>query len=186
MSSTKVATRYAKSLLDLSIEQNKLEEVVSDIQGFMKMSELRDFKLLLKSPIVNTTKKLSIFKEIFEGKVSDLTMLFFKLILKKGREKDLLAIANSFVKQYKKMKGLSSVTITTAEKLSDENIESIKTKLLASNATDKAVEITSKIDPSIIGGYILEIGDKLYDASVLYKLKELRKEFSGSSYVKEI
>jgi F-type H+-transporting ATPase subunit delta len=176
MSINKIATRYAKSLLDLSIEQGSTDAVLSDMKAFVNMTKNRDFKLLLTSPIVNSTKKTAIFKEIFEGKTNKITSSFFNIVINKGREMYLPQIASEFVSQYKEMQGITSITITTAEKMSEENLKSIKSKLLSSSATAKELEVKTNVDSSIIGGYILEIGDNLYDASVAHRLKELRKE----------
>ena len=85
MSISRISARYAKSLIDLAVEQNVLDQVVNDIQAFIGITKNRDFYLLLKSPIINTTKKLQIFKSIFEGKVNNITYSFFDIIIRKGR-----------------------------------------------------------------------------------------------------
>lgn len=185
MSVTRVASRYAKSLLDLAKEQNKLDKVLEDIQSFKKAIANRDLYLLVKSPIVNTTKKETIFKELFHGKYDELTMAFFDIILRKGRESYLPAIVSEYEKQYKALKGITEVSITTATELSDAELQKIREKLLASEITAQELEFTTKVDPDIIGGFVIKIEDNLYDASVARKLNDLRKEFSSNKYVKE-
>ena len=172
MSINKIASRYAKSILDMAIEKGSLEEVLSDMQAFSKMTESRDFHLLLTSPIINATKKMAIFRDIFKGKANEITSSFFNIVISKGREMYLPQIAAEFISQYKEMKGITSVKITTAEKMSEANLKSIKDKLLSSAVTAKSLEVTTAIDPKIIGGYIIEIGDNLFDASVSHKLQE--------------
>jgi F-type H+-transporting ATPase subunit delta len=184
MSIVKVASRYAKSLLNLAKEQNKVEEVLSDIQSFDKALESRDLLLLTKSPIVPLDKKRAIFDALFKSKYDNLTMMFFDIILRKGREAYLPEIADSFIAQYNTLKGISKVTVTTATPLSKESLEAVRAKLLASNVTDESIEFTTIVDPSIIGGLVIKIGDNLYDASVERKLKELKKDFSENKYVK--
>lgn len=186
MTSSKLTYRYAKSLLDLAIEQNALEAVKGDIQSFLKMLESRDLVLLLKSPIVNTLKKEAIFKELFEGKLNQLTYAFFNLILKKGREASLEDIAKNFITQYKQLIGLTSVKLTTATPIDAANLASIKAKLIASKETAKDVEITTAVDPEIIGGYVLQIGDKLFDNSIAHKLHDLKKNISNKEFIKTI
>ncbi len=178
MSVTRIASRYAKSLLDLAVEQNKLDTVVKDIESFKRMLENRDLFLMIKSPIINTTKKLSIFKELFEGKCDELTYSFYKIILNKGRDAFLPEIADEFIEQYRASQSISTVKLTTATELSEEALNKIKAKLVASSITKKDVEILTAVDPALIGGYVVEIGDKLYDASVAHKLNKLKKEFS--------
>lgn len=180
MSISRIASRYAKSLLDLAIEGNKLDDVLQDIQGFNKMLENRDLQLLLKSPIVSASHKSSIFKDLFEGKVSDLTKSFFDVILRKGREQFLPEIATEFLSQYKDYKGITDVVLTTAAPLSDELLANIKAQLVDSKSTKDTVEIETKIDEDLIGGFVVEIGDLLYDNSIAYKLKEMKKQFASS------
>jgi len=184
MSVIRIASRYAKSLLDLAKDQNVMDEVVSDMEGFSKMVENRDLYLLLKSPIINVGKKGQIFDALFDGKVNKLTKAFLDIVLRKGRESFLPEIATEFMNQYKAMKGISSVTLTTAAPISSEALEAIKAKLLASTATDQVVDVETKVDESIIGGFIVEVGDKLIDASVSHKLAELAKAMTNKEYEK--
>jgi F-type H+-transporting ATPase subunit delta len=184
MSVIRIASRYAKSLLDLAKDQNVMDEVVSDMEGFSKMVENRDLYLLLKSPIINIGKKSEIFTALFDGKFNKLTKAFLDIVLRKGREGLLPEIAVEFISQYKAMKGISSVILTTASPISDVALEAIKAKLLASTATDQVVEVETKIDESIIGGFIVEIGDNLIDASVSHKLAELAKEITNKEFEK--
>ena len=184
MSVIRIASRYAKSLLDLAKDQNVMDEVVSDMEGFSKMVENRDLYLLMKSPIINAGKKADVFNALFDGKVNKLTKAFLDITLRKGREGYLPEIANEFLNQYKKMQGISTVKLTTAAPISDSSLESIKSKLLASNVTDKSVNIETKVDESLIGGFVVQIGDKLIDASVSHKLAQLAKAMTNKEYEK--
>lgn len=182
MSVSRIASRYAKSLIDYARETNRLEEVKEDMRTLDKALESRDLVMLLKSPIVNESKKKSIFKEVFTGKLSETTLSFFNIIMNKGREEYIPAISTEFENQYKELKGISSVKLITATPISDANLASIKAKLLASDETDQQVEIETVVDPSIIGGFVLEIGDKLYNDSVAYKLAQMKKGFKGNAH----
>ena len=81
--------------------------------------------------------------------------------------------------------GLTTVTLTTATPVDAGNLSDIKTRLLASEETAKDVEIITKTNPDIIGGFVLQIGDKLYDNSIAYKLKQIRKSVDNKDYIKE-
>lgn len=183
MSVSRIASRYAKSLIDFAQESNKLEAVKSDMDVMGKALEVRDLKMLLKSPIVSETKKKEIFKAIFDGKLSDVSMTFFNIILNKGREEYIPAISHAFDEQYRAMQGITSIRLTTATPISDANLKAIKDKLLSSNETDKEVDVETVVDPSIIGGFVIEIGDKLYNDSIAYKLSQMKKEFRGNDHV---
>ncbi len=182
MSVKRIASRYAKSLLDLSKESNVLETVFENMKSLKAATDNRDLFLMLKSPIINSKKKQDIVNEIFSPSFDKMSMGFMNLIITKGREEYLPAIANEFIAQYNTLKKNSTATLTSAVPLTEASLESIKAKLLASNITDETVEITVKVDPAILGGFIIEIGDKLYDASVAHKLETLKKKFVGNAY----
>lgn len=184
MANFRIATRYAKSLLDLGIEQNSLESIFEDMNSLNEALTNRDFKLFVKSPIIKASKKQSVFKTLFEGKLSETTNLFFNILAKKGRESFLPEIVTSFLHQYKKHKKVSEITITTAKPLTESALATIKSTLLQSDVTDSEVEITAKVDPDLLGGFVIEMEDKLYDASVAHKLKQVRKQFLENKYIK--
>ena len=186
MSVQRVASRYAKSLIDLAVEQNKLDRVLEDIEGFNKALESRDFYLLLKSPIINQGKKASIFKAIFGDQFDEMTNGFFKIILNKGRESYLPEIADEYIAQYRAIKNISTVKLTTAVPLDDAAVEKIKAKLKASSELEANIEINTSVNPDIIGGFVLEFDNKLYDASVAQKLEELKKEFSKNDFIRSL
>ena len=161
MSVSRISSRYAKSLMELALDRNELEAIKKDILYFTDAMRNRDLYLLLKSPIINAGKKLSIIKTVFGNKVGSTTMAFFEIIIKKGREMYLPEIAADFIGQYKLYNKISTIKITTASPLSQDAMNDIKSKLLASNITMEKLEVTEKVDPSIIGGFIIEAGDNM-------------------------
>jgi F-type H+-transporting ATPase subunit delta len=183
---SRVAGRYAKSLMDLASEQGKLQTVVGDIEQLAKAVKNRDLALMLKSPIIHADKKESIMAALFGDGFDEITMSFINICINKNREGLLPEIASEFLAEYKKMKGITEVKLTTATPLSQSAVEAIREKLLASDATAKDVEIETAVDPKLIGGYVVEFGDKLYDASVASKLAALKKEFTGNLYESKI
>lgn len=185
MSAYRIASTYAKSVLDLAIDQGNLEEVKADMEGLASCMENRDLYLLLKSPIINADKKQKVLDAIFSGKVNPLTSKFMEIVIRKGRESFLPEIVKAFGDQYRSYKKITTVKLTTAVDIAEEKLARIKSELLKSNVTKESVDITTVTDPDIIGGFVLEVGDKLYDASVAHKLGLLRKEFTGNEYVKE-
>ncbi len=182
MSSYRIASRYAKSLIDLASEQGKLDRVLEDMDLFVAVCKVRDIQLMLKSPVVTTDRKLKVFAALFTGKVDSLTFSFLDIILKKGRESLLAEIAQEFIYQYREIKGISIVEVTSAETLPAETMEAIRQKLVDSKLTHGQIEFKTKIDPSLIGGFVISFEDKWYDASVLHQLDLLRKEFDSKEY----
>ena len=186
MSVQRIASRYAKSLLELAQEQNKLEAVTGDMENFKALLEERDLYLLLKSPVVGTEKKRQIFKTLFEGKFDKLTSAFLDILAVKVRESYMPEIVNEYLAQYKRLKNISTVTITSTTELDEKTLEAIKAKLLDNDTTDKKLEIISIVDPDLIGGFILEFDDKIYDASLSTKLEGLRRQFKDNLYISQV
>jgi len=186
MSVKRIASRYAKSLLDLAKDSNNLETVFENMKSLHTATKNRDLYLMLKSPIINSKKKKDIVQEIFSPSFDKMSMGFMDIIITKGREEYLPAIAAEFIAQYNSLKKISTATLTSAAPLTETTLASIKAKLLASNITDETVEITTKVDPALLGGFIIEIGDKLYDASVAHKLETLKKKFVGNAYEAQV
>ena len=185
MRETRVSHRYAKSLIDLALERGELEAIHADMVLVMNVvRENRDFELLLKSPVVKTDKKQEILKAIFGGKVSVMTAEFMDIITRKRREGQLEAIASSFDGLYHKHKNILTAVITTASgidaKLRAQVIAFVKENMHAE------VELQEKINPELIGGFLLRVGDKQVDASIIRQIRNLEHSFSENPYVKEI
>ncbi|HSY76388.1 MAG TPA: ATP synthase F1 subunit delta, partial [Bacteroidia bacterium] len=115
MSAFSLATRYAKSLIQLVNEKGKLEEVYKDIKDVNAIfEENRDLKLMFKSPIIPADKKLNVVKQLFEGKIDPILYQFMVLVIKKGREAFLNEITHSFILQYNVLKNITPVTLSSA------------------------------------------------------------------------
>jgi len=187
MSVSKVASRYAKSLIDLANEQGKLERVLEDMEGLQRaVKQSPELKIFLKSPVIQSAKKIAVYKQIFESRFDELTYKFFELLTKKQRENLLAPIATEYVKQYKQIKGISTARIISATELSEASLKAIREKVEKSGVVHKEVELEVKIDPKLIGGFVLEFGDYVYDASVIAQLADLKKQFRKNLYESKI
>jgi F-type H+-transporting ATPase subunit delta len=176
MKGTKLAARYATALLELALEQNKLEQVVGDMKYLLEANaETKDFQLLLNSPIIKADKKIAIFTELF-GQFEELSMSFVKLVTTNGREMNLTMIASAFLDQVKEYKGIMPVTLVTATPLSGSVKDAILAKVAAK--VNKELEVTEKIDSSLIGGFIVRMGDKQIDASVASQFNNLKQRLT--------
>ncbi len=176
MKGTKTASRYATALLEIAIEQNKLEQIAGDMNYLLEANnETVDFQLLINSPVINSDKKIAIFNEIF-GQFEDVTMSFIKLITKNRRESYLPTIAESFDKQVKEFKGIVPITITTASAIDASVRSSILAKIEGS--VKGQLEVKELIDESLIGGFIVRMGDKQIDASVASQFSNLKQRLT--------
>lgn len=184
MQETKAALRYARSLFQLAVERNELEAVSADMDLIHRtILENRELAVMLKSPIIKADKKASIIRAIFEGKIGGTTVAFLNLIIQKRREMHIGQIAHSFVTLYLASNGIEEATLTTAFPI-DEAFRRRVTGIVE-NISGSKVELEEKIDPSIIGGFVLRFGDKQIDASVEREIELLRREFDKNLYVKD-
>lgn len=184
MSVTRIAQRYAKSLMDLAAERGKVERVHEDVLVFHNAVKVRELALFLKSPIIKADKKQGALDALFADKFDPITKGFIDIVLRKGREAYLSDVAKEFVSMYKQRKHITIVKLTTAAPVTDDFKQNVLQQLTDSTQTDTNIELTTVVDPSLIGGYTIEFGDRMYDASVARKLDLLRKEFSQNQYIK--
>lgn len=185
MVDSRAAARYVKSLLELAVEKNVLEEVHQDMLLFSKtVRESKPFELLLGSPIIKHDKKRDILEALFKGKVNALTMAVFDILTRKNREPLLPAIAGQFHAAYNEYKQIGKATVTTAVPL-DDALRAEVTALVQRLSKKNNVELTEKLDKNMIGGFILNVGDRQIDASLKNKLKSLQVKFSHNPYIKE-
>ncbi|HTA28685.1 MAG TPA: ATP synthase F1 subunit delta [Bacteroidia bacterium] len=176
MAKSSIAFRYAKSLVQLATEDNKMEEVYGDMRKLLGLCKLNDFRLLLESPLIKTDKKISTFKSVLKGEISEITDKFLVLLAKNKRESYLEKIAEEFVDQYKTIHNVSTVVITSATKLDEPTRK--KMVSILTNHLKATIELVEKTDPKIIGGFVLTVGNRQADMSVLKQLKQLNKNFN--------
>lgn len=186
MRQTKVAQRYAKALFDLALETGKVEEIKNDLDTIngVKHPELQ---ILLVSPVITGEKKTSVFDAVFASHIQPLTTSFFKLVFTKGRSVAIKEIVSAFMNMYRIHKGIQVVELTTAIPLSEETRNSVKA-ILQQNVMllNKTIELNEHVDASLIGGMVVQVDDKLFDASIRHDLQFIKRQFVKNMYVQEI
>lgn len=179
-----LATRYAKALLGLALEQNKLEEVNTSMSAFeATTSGSKELTNLFRSPIIKADKKVNIVNAL-AGKMGtdDMTKGFINLIINKKRDVFLPEIFTAFQQQYKAHKNIGTVELTVAEELSAE----MKTKItdsIKSQLNGQEIDLTIKVDEKLIGGFVLEANNNLFDGSIARDLKDIKDQFMKNIYV---
>ncbi|MGN6567014.1 MAG: ATP synthase F1 subunit delta [Flavipsychrobacter sp.] len=182
MQNPRLASRYAKSLFDLATEKNSLEDALKDMQLLISIcSHSSDFTAMLRSPIVKADKKMHIVDAILKGQIHAITQAFVHLLISKGREANLPEIATAFVSQYKEMKKIKTVKLTTAVPVNENVKVSIMAKI-AAGLQGSTVELATDVNPELIGGFVLEMEDKLFDASVRRELNNIKAKLMDYSY----
>jgi F-type H+-transporting ATPase subunit delta len=186
MAETRVASRYVKSLLSLAVEQKAMDAVHSDMLLFAKVAdENRVFRLMLSNPVIRHDKKRDILERLFKGKVHPLTFAIFNIITRKNREAILVDIAKEFHNAYNVYKGIGKATVTTATPM-DAAQRTEFGEIVKKISNKKEIELIEKVDDTMIGGFVLNVGDRQVDASIKNKLKALKVKFSYNPYIKEL
>lgn len=185
MSDYRAASRYVRSLLGLAQDQGVLDEVHRDMQLIDKTcEESYDLVVMLRNPIIRHDKKRVILKKIFDGKVHHLTMAIIEIVTRKNREGLLPTIAHEFHNAYNDFKGIQKASITSTIEL-DGELRAEIVAIVKELSNKKTIELNEKVDKDLIGGFILNVGDKQIDASISSKLKALRLIFKENPYVKD-
>ena len=171
-----VAKVYSDALFDLALENKQLEQVAEEVQ-VLKDAIAQNTELLqyLNHPKVSNEEKIQTIENIFTGRFSDTTVGFIVIIVTKGRYNELRGILDYFLNEVREYRKIGKATVTSATELTEDQKQKVVDKLLAS--TDYVEFIMDyKIDPSIIGGLIIRIGDRVVDSSIKSKIDLMKKE----------
>ncbi|MGE5355169.1 MAG: ATP synthase F1 subunit delta [Deltaproteobacteria bacterium] len=186
MSLYKIVSRYARSLIEISIEKKQLETTIENARYFQEVSKIREFKNLLLNPVIKPDKKLKVFESLFKDQVNDFFYKFMQLVIKKGRESILPEIADEVLDQYKRMKMITDIQLTTATPLDLDFMKRLNDSLIKSAITAEKLDFKTKVDKDIIGGFIIQIEDQLIDSSIRKKLKNIESEIIEKRFIRSI
>ncbi len=178
MSDKNVAYRYAKPIVDLANEKGILDQVYADMQLLKETCEQNSlFMAVLRNPVIRGFKKYAILKSIFADKINALTMQLFELMARKDRENLLYELSGVFIDIYNIQKGIQKVTIISAAPLENDQKADLQAKL--AQQLKKIIQITEEVDDSLLGGFIVQVGDtQIIDNSVRSQLKRLKLQFT--------
>lgn len=175
----KAAQRYATSLLQVAIEQEKVDDLLADMRLLNQtMEQSRDLVLFLKSPIIKRDKKKKVMVELFGNHVTEITAAFIEILIRKGRELLLPDIVTAFIRKYNEYAGIINIKVVTARKLSESEIKNLQSVL--EKKTKKTVQLDISVDSGLMGGLKVRIEDTVIDGTVKHKMEELESLFRGS------
>jgi F-type H+-transporting ATPase subunit delta len=181
MRGVKIASRYARSLLLLSVERNQLDKAYADVMSIHQViASSKDLQLLLQSPVVKGDVKIRILSKIF-SETGELVGGFFKLLTDKGREALLPAITQSFIEQVKKFRNITTAEVISAVPLDGETKKRVE--VLAASIAGGVVDLNAKVSADIIGGFVLKIGDLQIDRSIASEINNLKRDFEKNPFV---
>jgi F-type H+-transporting ATPase subunit delta len=186
MIASPVAYRYARSIMELARTEGRLDGTLEDMDLIARTTgENHELLVLLKSPVVKADTKARILERIFAGKIGTVTAKFITILIRKGREALLPEIAMAFTSLYRVEKNIVMVQVRSAVPISEAARKQVR-QLAEKQHPSKTIEISETVDPSLIGGLIVRIGDDQYDGSVARRLQDLRRKFSENPYIPEI
>ena len=184
MNTTLVSERYAAALFEIALEKGVVEEVYQDsLLIGQTCNNSKDLRLLLKSPIINTGKKLAIVREIFGKEVQTLTLTYIEIMVRKKREGFLHLVANQFVELYKLYKNI--LTVHFKSPAAPNAAVTKQVVELMKNYTTSNIDLETEIDESLIGGFILRWKDKQYDASIRREIENMRNAIAKINLYKK-
>ena len=173
---SRAAVRYAKAVLELSTQKGTQKVAFEEMKDVLKtLQESKELRLMLKSPVVKQEDKRAVLKEVFANN-SELVLSLMDILVDNKRGSLIEAVAENFILLYNLSIGAVDAIVTTAIPL-DTDIEQkvfAKVKELT-GASD--VTLVNKVDPALIGGFVLRVGDMQYDASIANNFEQLRKKF---------
>lgn len=179
MDQSAINVRYAKALFLTAKEKDRVADLKSDIELVLNVCNTSvDFILLLESPIVKTSKKTELLTSLFKGKVDELTLKFLLLVTANKREVYIPGICRNFLNLIKEDQNIKTARLTTASEVDAEALQRIKTIL--GKELNATIDLSTTINPEIVGGLVLRVDDKQYDASIATRLKKIKQELLES------
>ncbi|NMM54363.1 F0F1 ATP synthase subunit delta [Paenibacillus aquistagni] len=171
---TAVAKRYAKALFELAQEKNTVLETEQQLEFVVQaITSNHDLQLLLTTPKIDMEGKMNVLRETFKDQTSDTVLDTVQLLIERGRIQVLNDVLDSYVRIASAAINVADAIVTSAVPLPDAEKESVAATF--GKQLNKKIRIKNIVDPSIIGGLQVRIGDRLYDGSLSGKLKQLQK-----------
>ena len=181
-----VAYRYANSLLLLATEHGTLEGTQADMRLVARTcANERELRQLLKSPVIRADRKERVLDRVFAGHIGEVTARFINILVRKGREAVLPDVAAAFTELYDKQQGILACEVRSAMPMSEGTRAQVRA-LTESKYPGKTIVLSEKVEPALIGGIVIRVGDEQYDGSVSRRLRDLRRKFRENPYIPKI
>ena len=171
-----ISKTYGEALFELAVEEQKLDVLFEEAKAVREiLRDNADFGRLMTHPKISGEEKVQMTEEVFKGRVSKEMTGFLVIIIEKDRYRDLDAVLTYFIDRVKEKKHIGVAFVTTAVALDEATQTKIVKRLLETTGYE-TMEMHYSVDPSIIGGMIIRIGDRVIDSSITTKLNELKKQ----------
>lgn len=186
MNISPVAYRYARSLMQLAKEHGEVDAVRDDLQLVANTcAHSQDLRVMLQSPVIKGDSKLRVLGRLFGGQIGRISERFVNILVRKGREGMIEEIAQAFQNVYRQANGIQVADVRSAAPLSEEARAHVR-HLVQQRHPGKTIDLLETVEPQLIGGAVIRVGDEQIDASVARRLGDLRRKFSENPYIPEI
>ncbi len=176
MKGSRAAVRYAKALMQLAQEKGAIDAIIVDVKLIHEtINSSKELSNLLASPLVKSEQKQNILTAIFSEKINALTMSFVNQVVNQNREGVLNVIATQFIGLYNEMNKIAQVSLTTASAIDEQTKTSILNTIKEKYQLSQ-IDLTENVNPDLLGGLVLRIGDQQLDASIKRQLKNIENE----------
>jgi F-type H+-transporting ATPase subunit delta len=174
-----IASVYARSLFEVAKEQDKLDEVRDELGEFVDaLNESRELQVFLFSPYFSTQEKSEGLDRAISG-ADETVVNFLKLLIEKHRTPVIFRVRNEFDQLWEEENKLLPVQVTSAVELPESTVKQIGDRI--SEQTDRKVDLSSRVDPDILGGIVVRVGNSVLDASIRNRLENLRKQVARAT-----
>lgn len=185
MKGTRAALRYARALLELAKDKGIDDKINDDMNLIIKaLDESQELKIMLRSPVIKTAVKRKVLDRIFGKKINPLTVKLFELLIKNNRIDLIELVAKEYRIIYDFHKGIETALVTTAVPI-DQKIEK-RIHDIISKIKGKTITVKNIVDPSIVGGFVLRVGDQQLDSSVIGLLNNVLETFGDNHYISKL
>ena len=174
-----ITVRYAKALYELAGEEKVLDPVLNDIKTIQTIiDQSAEFSAFLENPLIKESQKRTLIETIFKKSIQSLSLRFLNMLIENKRESFLPGICRYFIHLYKESQGINEAVIITAQPLDDKHRKDVFEVI--GKKFRKNIELTERVDPAIIGGFILRIEDHQVNASLQAQLNKIKRELINS------
>ncbi|MBW4467950.1 MAG: F0F1 ATP synthase subunit delta [Pegethrix bostrychoides GSE-TBD4-15B] len=181
LSLTEVAEPYAQALMSVAQSSNITDQIGEDARSLLNLlHESEDFRLLVSSPLIEADKKKAVIRQIVESQVQPYMLNFLMLLVDRSRVLVLPEVCEQYLVLLRQMKQTVLAEVTSAIELNDEQKETIRQKVLATNSASE-VELQTRVDPELLGGVVIKVGSQVIDASLRGQLRKISLKLGVAS-----
>lgn len=176
-----IARRYAQALFMAAQKKDVIEQIGTDMKAVIALDQAANegFRLMLEAPQVSTEHKFAILETVLRPRVHPLVVEFFRLLMKKKRTFNLRDVVEEFERLVEDHQGVVRARVTSAVPLTDEETRRLVAEL--EGALHKKVRVVQTVEPGILGGLVVRVGDRIADKSIRSMLDRLREQLLGAA-----